>query len=71
MIKLFKTDEARIDRSAPFPVDIVYTDGRVVREEYVVDYGDVIAVYAGNQADSPRKYTIYPSNVYIDKIRWI
>lgn len=71
MIKLFKTDEARIDRSAPFPVDVVYTDGRIVRESYVVDYGYVIAVYSNNQDDSPRKYTLSPFDADIDEIRWV
>lgn len=71
IVKILKTDEIRTDRSIPRPADIIYTDGKIVHEEYVVDDVCEISVYAGNQADSPRKYTIYPSNVYIDAIRWV
>lgn len=71
MIKLFKTDEARMHDGAPFPIDIIYTDGRIVREEYAVDYGNEIGVYANDQCDSSRKYTLSPFDADISEIRWV
>ena len=71
MIKLFQTDEARINYSAPYPVDIVYNNGGIVHEDYVVLYQCEIAVYEGDDEYSFRKYTLSVFDEDINEIRWV
>lgn len=74
-MRLIKTPSAKQNSSVPYNLpykaEIIYKDGTKIIEDYVVDYGPEIAIYASNSDTSPRKQTIYPWDDSIEYIRWI
>ena len=74
-MKLIKTSSTKQNSSVPYNLpykaEIIYKDGTKIIEDYVVNYGPEIAIYASNSDRSPRKQTIYPWNDLIESIRWL